>query len=751
MSLITEKKGSLSGGVNQQAAEHRLSSQVEEMINCLPTLDRGLLKRNPTSKLDIKYLDGTEANLSFDNDMWSYEYDKGSSSGDTDLSEFSVSITPTKGLQILNVRTGTLYNKTSGINYEGNSEAYLSSSFAGRNGYAATTIKDTIFMVNKTISPVMKNSTEVHPYEQRGYIWIKRIDPIDGYNYGCTIYLDYNGTETIVDIPLGEAKTSSSAAAADLATRITASSTYLTATSNGSLVEIKSTSGRNIDSVNASDSYGDSASFGWGHNVETVSDLPSNMADYRPLVQVGSNDRDSYWLYYTSGIWKEHYEIGIPVEVDGDTMPHTIKQKLNSSTGYTEFYVSTFEWENREIGDETTNKVPRFLDTELNAPIKDIFFFRNRMGLITSSGTSLSETGEYGNFFRTSVAALLDSDRIDTGVESRTAINMEYNIVFDDSVVFFSDKSQFRFEGGDILSPSSYKITEILQNEVDLSIRPVVLNDKIFFVSRRGDYSAVFEMYISNSSTRSSEAIDITAHCQSYIDGELDRLTTSPVNNMLFISSRENRDTAFVYKYYDSGDTRHQSAWFKWTFNGQLFATFALGKSFHITIDRTGGVEGGDWIVGTGVWRMDEVWKMASPWIMSPESIESVQQFESLDIFPQYHGNTFLDNDDTIIPSFVNFGEWVSGAEGNKEIRGTLKFKTIQISAEPDSEYGVWIEDTNRGTTREIKHKYIDGRKPMVYGDAKVMKTGIIAEEEKGFRINTISFEGNLNLRARAR
>jgi len=155
--------------------------------------------------------------------------------------------------------------------------------------------------------------------------------------------------------------------------------------------------------------------------------------------------------------------------------------------------------------------------------------------------------------------------------------------------------------------------------------------------------------------------------------------------------------------------------------------------------------------MGTGEWRMDEVWKMASPWIMSPDSIESLPQFESLNIFPQPHTETFLDDGTTVIPAFVNFGEWVAGTDGNKEIRGSLKWMTIQFSAEAGSEYGLWVQDTNRNTIREVAFKYIDGRKPMIYGDAKWIKTGIIAEEEKGFRINTVSFEGNLNRRAKAR
>lgn len=756
MPLITEKKASLAGGVNQQASEHRLSSQVEEMIDCVPTLDRGLMKRSPTENLPLKFLDDSVATLDFTNDMWSYEFDKGSGLEESD--EFSYTINE-NGLQILNTTSGILYENGNGINYEGAANTYLNGVFAGRNGYSATTIKDTVFLVNKTIEPLMLTTIEVPDFDIKGYIWVKRSDPIDGYKHGADIYLKLNGVDQpVISVPLGTAKVSSDAAATDLATRITAASVNLTATASGSVVEIiVSGAGYTMEAVNASDSFGDSASFGWGYKVEALSDLPKNMGTFAPLVRIGKNARESFWMLYSGGQWKEHYEVGINTGVDPDTMPHIVVPELNIGTGFVEFYVRTYQvdgvnkWDDRDKGDNTTNKPPLFLDPDKLSPIKDIFFFRNRMGLITSGGTSLSEVGEYGNFFRTSVATLLDGDRVDSAVESRAAINIEHALVFDDSVLFFSNKSQFRFEGGDILSPKSFKITEITSYEIDQRIKPLAMNNHVYFVSKRGDKSAVFEMRISNNSTRSSEADDITAHCQSYIDGDLDRMTSSPVNNMLFLTSRDNTDTVFVYKYYDSGNTRHQSAWFKWSFNGEVFVGFTIGKKFHIMINRKEVIAGSDWVMGTGEWRMAKPWLMTSSWIMSPDDITDLPQFEKLNIFPQDQNLVFLDNDDTIINSFVNFGEWVAGQDGNKEIRGSLKFRTIEFSSEDGSEFGLWVRDKNRDTIRTVAHKYIDGRKPSVYGDSKNIETGIVGQDDKGFRLTAVSFEGTLNRRAKTK
>jgi hypothetical protein len=261
-------------------------------------------------------------------------------------------------------------------------------------------------------------------------------------------------------------------------------------------------------------------------------------------------------------------------------------------------------------------------------------------------------------------------------------------------------------------------------------------------------------MFISNSSTRSSHASDVTAHVQQYVHGEIDKLTGSAVNNMLFLTSREDRHTIFVYKYYEQGGKLQQSAWFKWSFNGIVYSAFAIGSSFYLMIRRHLPIVISDWIMGDGYWDMDKEWILNgySPWIMDEDNLANLKLFEKMDLIPRHQSEQFLDVGNTPIESYVDFGEWVKGSDGKKEIRGSLLFKTIQISDEDESRYDLWIYDKRKGTERKVASKYIKNRKPYISGDAKNMKVGIRTNKDDtiGFRITTVSFEGNLNRRAKA-
>jgi hypothetical protein len=277
------------------------------------------------------------------------------------------------------------------------------------------------------------------------------------------------------------------------------------------------------------------------------------------------------------------------------------------------------------------------------------------------------------------------------------------------------------------------------------------MNDRIFFVSPRGNFSAVMQMFISNSSTRSSRAVDISAHVQQYIHGNVDRLTGSPVSNMLFIGSHDNRQLVFVYKYYEKNANLVQSAWFKWEFNGKIFNSFALGSRFHLMIDRNQASAEEDWIMGSGMWNMNKKWDMDYRWIMEPDDLISISQFETMEIVPQNQRLEFLDNGNTKIHSLIDFGEWVQGPDGNKEIRGRLLFKTVQFSAEEGSAFDMWVRDIRRKKTRTVAYRNIKGRTPMVYGDARYVRVGISANDEKGFRITAVSYEGEINRRAKVK
>ena len=838
MPLIHNTKDSLFGGVNQQAAEFRQSTQVEEMINAFPTIDKGLLKRNPTVRVDLN------EDIVFTDDIWTYEYQRGFAGGSNE--RYAVNITNSGAMEIVNVDSGRVYKEglfnSDGkelLSYENGSRAYLYP-FIGSNGYAATTIKDTTFLVNKNKTPTMDNliydeeqppdiedypyvlielkenpdrewtgilagypsnqasyapsiitetaypnglsimpkktvfgsettiiidsnepirisvdkvdnsyadetestiewyeriereiriglgsnqgeytverageygsastgypplritkwdktasdisvsisisfnppsvdsgasllgtiesvqsdyigditqhihSASFYPvqidYKNNGFIWIKRSDPSgSGYTYS------YSVTDSLGHAASGSVtETTTDKAAKKIAEHINDPSNPQTngifsAVDSGSVVKINSDDvGAFIERVDAGDSYGNQASFGWAGEVTVASDLPKNLGFSGSIVRVVGNSNNAfaaYWLTYSDGQWRESIDPEVMVRINPSSMPHVLVKNINDT-----FTFKQYEgWIDRAVGDNKTNKVPSFIASDENrAPvIKDIFFFKNRLGFMTARTVVLSEVGKYGNFFRTTVSAVLDSDRIDAAVDTTKAIELEYATYLEDSVMLFAD-IQFRFQGGSVLSPTNVQISQTSAYEINRKVRPVFMNDRVFFCVKRGRHTAVMEYFISESASSKSEANDITAHCQTYIPSDVTKITGSAVNNMLFIKCSSEPSLLYVYKYYDSGNTRVQSAWFKWRFNGTVYNAFSFGEKVNLMIARVENTAVSDWVLGTGIWDGTKLWRGDHVWVSSPAALSSANHFEQMDIAPlDFRSTEFIDD-----------------------------------------------------------------------------------------------------------
>ena len=730
MALISNAFESLYNGVNQQAAEHRLATQVEEMINAYPTLDQGLLKRNPTEELVL------DDAVTFTDDMWSYAYDRGLTGSNEE--KYSINISDSD-IEIINVVSGKVYKVGDGLTLSGNASDYIFP-FAGRTGYAATTVKDTTFIVNKIVEPALTTSTGNTNYLKNGYLWLESANSASAYTYTIKITDSLGNTGTY-----SESNTLTTNGATSLAAKITAGGLF-TATAIGSVIQISCVN--EITELDSSDTWGNQASSAWIYKVQYTTDLPKNMGFEGAIVKVtgsGDNTFASFWLKYSGSAWEETKDPNIVNAIDADIMPHTLVR--NADDTFT--IVAYDDWTEMAVGDDVSNPTPSFMSD--NNVIKDIFFFKNRLGFITERTVVLSEVGNYGNFWRTTTAAVLDSDYIDATVDTNVVVAMEYVVYLQDSVMLFSDKAQFKLEGGKVLSPKDVQISKTSAYEMNMAIRPIFMNDRIFFCSIRGDYTAVMEYKVQDSNN-TVEAIDVTAHVQKYVPNDVVMLSGSPINNMLFLTSAANDDTVYVYKYYDNGLDRVQAAWFKWTFNGKIHSGFSLGKNFNLLIERAQNIAVTDWVVGSGTWDSSKLWDNSLPWVMSPASLTSVNQFETMPIAPIDHTEDFFDlsgtDNETMVITEVQLGEWVySTRAGGKDIRGHLKVKTALITSEENSEFNLIVRDIARGSIRTIAAKYTVGRKPMIYGDANNVRISIFNAANKGFRINSVSLEGALTKR----
>jgi hypothetical protein len=317
-------------------------------------------------------------------------------------------------------------------------------------------------------------------------------------------------------------------------------------------------------------------------NAKSFTDLPNQCKQGFRLGVVGDNQKkeDDFHVVFTgeagSGYWKETVAYNLLNYFDLTTMPHTLRQ--NDDLSFTFGYGSDNDgvtWHHRKAGDDNTNPAPSFVGQK----ISDIFFHRNRLGVLAGENVIFSEASGYLNFWRTTVRTLLDSDPIDVAVSQNEVSELKAAVPIQDNLLLFSNLNQFTLSASQLLTPAEVTVDQSTKYECDLTAPPVGAGNSVFFATKSGGYAGVREFF-TRDETEIKDAVEITSHVPSYIQGGIRDIQASSNKDMLIILSDTNKNECYVYKWYNSSQERLQSSWSKWSFhNGKVASGNLIPKN----------------------------------------------------------------------------------------------------------------------------------------------------------------------------
>ena len=301
-------------------------------------------------------------------------------------------------------------------------------------------------------------------------------------------------------------------------------------------------------------------------NAKSFTDLPNQCVDGYKLGVVGDNNKneDDFHVIFEgaggSGFWKETVQGGLQNDYNLVTMPHQLKQKSNLAFSFVQG-----EWQARKAGDDNTNPAPSFVGSS----ISDIFFHRNRLGVLADENIIFSESSSYFNFWRTTVRTLLDSDPIDVAVSQNEVAELKAAVPIQDNLLLFSELNQFTLSASQLLTPAEVTIDQATKFECDLTASPVGAGNSVFFATTSGAYAGVREFF-TQGDTEIKDAVSITSHVPKYLAGNIRKLEASSNEDTLIALTTSNEKEMYIYKWYDSNSERLQSSWSKWTFDKEI-------------------------------------------------------------------------------------------------------------------------------------------------------------------------------------
>ena len=310
-----------------------------------------------------------------------------------------------------------------------------------------------------------------------------------------------------------------------------------------------------------------------GYIVKVANDRMSDEDDYY-LRFVGENDNDG------TGTWTECAEPGIILGFDDSTMPHVIKRTgYNNSTGAATFTVDRYNYQDRRVGDSTTNPLPRFNGKAINK----VLFFRNRITFLSEEYVICARPGSAAkpDFFAESALTTGTNDPIDIASTSTFPSDLFDGIETTAGLALFSTNQQFLLASDDTtFTPDTAKCKSISVYNYNKDIAPISLGVSTGFVDNSGKYSRFMEMF-GVSREKEPQVLEVSKIVPSLLDKNIDLLCNSRENNIILFG-KTGSNIVFGYKYLATpGKPKDQSAWFKWELNQNLLYHFIVNDTYY--------------------------------------------------------------------------------------------------------------------------------------------------------------------------
>lgn len=570
MSLIHRDIPGIYNGVSQQAPPLRLPNQVAQQINFLSSITSGIERRPGTKHIAI--LTDSRA----DERCLSYPFRD--SEGRDYLMLFTGRAEEPVEIYLLD---GTKCH----VSFEGASRDYLTAHTTGvaRNDYRVSAIADYAMVVNRNVTCAMLDDRRPE-LESFALLWIKKGVVSTTYSVGGVSFTTKDST-TATDVSTGTI-------ASELVALLTEQNVTAEQIDGDSCV-IRITGTREyIDTLTASDSYGNSASLLLKGKAQKIEDLPPTAkdGDVIEIVKDDSGMLAGYYMKYTQsdGLWTESTAPGSRYKLDPSTLPHQLIR-----TGVTEFlFRAAVEeeennrpgWSERKAGDDISAPLPSFI----GHTIRDIFYHKNRLGILSGQNIVLSKPNDYFNFFPDTVSQTLDTDPTDRAVGFNEPVLLEWAVPFKEDLLLFSRNRQFLMSSGlEVFTAEKAMIDPVTNFPCSGQLRPSNLGSSLVFVSDNADHTLVREYFVQ-ADTLQNDAADITAHCPEYLPSCVCRSVHLANSGTLLLWSERTPSRLWVYRYYWSGNEKPQSAWSAFDFPFDILALEAFDEVVCLVIRQNG-------------------------------------------------------------------------------------------------------------------------------------------------------------------
>jgi hypothetical protein len=577
MTAISQRIPNFIGGVSQQADEKMLLGQVKDALNCYPDITLGLLKR-PGGKF-LGRLASITANTANTAAWFSMFRDN--------QEKYIATISSAGVPRVWNLLTGLAGTITYPTGKQASIESYLTAT--DYRSIKTLTINDFTYIVNSEKIVTAKTAPTWNAKRQATLI-VTAVDHDNTYSVtiNSTTFTYTSPSSNSGNLVIGTVMTGiSNAITSGFATKTIIDNTiYLTFNSDTNVSASGGPDGKYIRAFQDS--------------INTFSSLPEQ-AKHNQVVKINNTtaSQDDFYLKFVAddgnkgkGYWEETIAPNVSTGINENTMPVALIRTSLSPLTFRATFLDGSEtinglpllWEPRLVGDNDSNSHPSFVDNT----IQDIFLFNNRLGFLTEDNVSMSQAGDYYNFYHKSATTITAADPIDLSCASIKPAIVRSVVPITQGLLLFSDSQQFLMEAENgAWTPANCTISTIANYECDRYLKPIDLGSTVLYASRNQSWSRVFEIF-TRGQRETPTVTETTKIVPEWVPQDITDSVGSAQNGLWAASGRAS-STLYLYKFFEQGDERPMAAWVKWTLPSNIIHTAVQNDVLFVL---TSGTEG---------------------------------------------------------------------------------------------------------------------------------------------------------------
>jgi hypothetical protein len=552
MASVTQQIPNFLGGVSRQPDDKKMPGQVREAINAYADPTYGLSKRPGT-----KWLGNLSSTTNeFQNGKWFYI--------NRDEAEKYIGVIYGANIKIWNVN-----NPTATVTVTNSGSSYLTYGLSNaKDSLQVLTVQDTTIVANNTVTV----TTQAAPsFTANSKATIRLFSA----EYGAEYYVKvgsaaaYSFTTKNTEDPANTNTTTNKVLnATDILQQIYNNIPLpagVTKTLCKGSIEL---SGSSAFTMEARGGISGEELKAFQDEANNFSELPAESVQGR-VIKINNTvaKEDSYYATFNAengvsgkGSWQETVAPNVSKGLTASTMPHEL---VNTALNTFEFRPIT--WEERLVGDDETNEHPSFV----GKTIQQVFFHNNRLGFLTGDNVSMSQSGEFYNFYHVSALTQADNDPIDISCSSLRPAVLHSVLPAAQGLVMFSKSQQFLMYSDDgILTPKTSVIRTISNYENEELIPPVDVGTNMVFLSKSPGYTRIYAM-ATRGQQENPDVLDIGRVVSEWVPDSVADLIASPQNSF-FAMYGPTSDYVYFFRTYVVGDETVMQTWFNWKLQGNV-------------------------------------------------------------------------------------------------------------------------------------------------------------------------------------